>query len=464
MGGIFHPSAQYRYPDDMSGLANALIAAAYRREQQRMNEMALRAASEDRQAMAEERRQRTQNERFQNDLAIANLEQSAAANTPRSAAPTVPLVRQMPILNEETGGLSPDEAAYIGGDTQVPKEFTEVRPPGRAPIKVPLRYQEDNPDWTVLTPEAWKTLPAFYQGIWKPGQRLRSRDVGEVGQKILADSIAKSKKVPMYDTEAKADVMVPQSAVDADVNNRYRPPQEGRIATDARVRELAGDAAAAKAETAREKAAAAKAKADDEATNLTDAADRIARGEPAANVGSKYRDQAVAKARAQGARVYTTQQQKDKVVTLESIKDDIVKLRDLLKDPEVAQYVGPGAGRVTGIAQHMPDLPLIGPDIPEKVLEARRLMMNLQDRTLRQRSGAQINPKEMKRITSFTVDPNWRMDRNLVNVEGMLRETDSIIQGELGGEAAPRGASPPAAAPKVTISPAGESVLKKYGF
>ena len=295
---------------------------------------------------------------------------------------------------------------------------------GLPEISVPLPFKEDiqDPDTEVLSQEVWEKLPPVFKARWQPGQRVGSKEIGTVGMKILEQTQAKLPTTKsVYDRQAKQDVLRTEEQVAAEPD-RYGPAQEARL-TAAETRAEAGAArAAAATEAAAAKAEAAK-------TDLDNAADRIANGEPADKVDKSVRDAAVKAARAQGARVYTTQQQKDKVVVLESIQGDVARLKELLAEPKIAAYFGPAAGPITGGMSKLPEIPGMQ-KIPPEVHEARSLMLNLQDRTLRQRSGAQINVAEMKRITQFSPDPSHQLAKTLVNLDHMGKELGGLVDAQ----------------------------------
>jgi hypothetical protein len=344
-------------------------------------------------------------------------------------------------------GLSerPGPSVQLGESRIAPPLLTELTlPSGRKVPIPPIRGSRERMEAAeaakaqegteVVTPEIWDKLPDFYKSRWQPGQRVSTEDIGAVGMQILENArgrVSQPSTKSVYDRVAKQDVLRTEEQISQDPS-RYGPPQEARISSAEDRKARAAEAAAAKATAATEKKTA-----EDQA--IQDAADRIAAGEPAANVSGRYRDAATRIARERGARVYTTQPQKDKVVTLDSIKKDVDRLTELLQDPKIAMYFGVMAGPVTALAQRVPEIPIVGPHIPPEVHEARSLMLNLQDRVLRQRSGAQINQAEMKRVTQFSPDPGHRLSKTLVNLAKMGAEIDDLISGQLGAPSASKG-------------------------
>ena len=88
--------------------------------------------------------------------------------------------------------------------------------------------------------------------------------------------------------------------------------------------------------------------------------------------------------------------------------------------------------------------------VPPRVMTMRAIMLSLQDRQLRERSGAQINEAELKRIAQFSPNPDRTRDWNLQRLRLMEQTVLGQIQQILGRSSFPGRASAPANTPKPT--------------
>lgn len=164
---------------------------------------------------------------------------------------------------------------------------------------------------------------------------------------------------------------------------------------------------------------------------------------------------------AAGIPVYRNAKHKESYETLNVMKQDAQELADLIgtgdeitPDQEmVRKYLGPLMGDITaaatggGIKEAMLKLNPIARalglgDVPEKVRRAVALMFNLSDRRVRERSGAQVNEKELDRIMRFTMAPNLSVSQIVSNLGNLQREISTTQQayapiGGAGGSKAP---------------------------
>ncbi len=138
-------SPQYRYPDLVERLSAMLTDIQARREDQALQQTQLARQARIDAAAEEERQRQVARQDLQQQISLAQLERGAAAETPLTEAPQAPLATQpLPGLTEEHGALSPEEAAYVGGETPVPKRQVEITLPGGRKIPLaPLQYKEE---------------------------------------------------------------------------------------------------------------------------------------------------------------------------------------------------------------------------------------------------------------------------------------------------------------------------------
>lgn len=133
-----------------------------------------------------------------------------------------------------------------------------------------------------------------------------------------------------------------------------------------------------------------------------------------------------------GIPVFRDQDQKKGYQNIQAILKDAAELQDLLKDKDVLKYMGPIRGTLTTYATGGGPiegaLTFLG-DVPDKVRKAASLMFNLSDRRVRERSGAQVNEKELDRIMRFTVAPHLNPSQIQSNLEQMVREFQTIQEG-----------------------------------
>lgn len=154
--------------------------------------------------------------------------------------------------------------------------------------------------------------------------------------------------------------------------------------------------------------------------NIADFADQLQTGATTlAQVPLAYRGEASRKAKEAGGVdnlgvVYSDPKQRDKVTDLRELANKGKELRSLLQDPDVASWFGKGRGLVGQALQDWFNA------APENVRRAYTLAADLSDKTLRARSGAQINEQEYKRIMRFTADPNAPADKNITNLDNMM--------------------------------------------
>lgn len=140
------PILNYQYPDLVQRLAAMLAQGQRDQEERSIHEQQLARQARLDAANEEDRQRQHASEDLAQQVQAANLERAQAAQTTLAEAPTVPLgSEKLPALTEEHGGLSPDEAAFIGTETQVPKRQLEALtlPSGKKIPLAPLQYKPE---------------------------------------------------------------------------------------------------------------------------------------------------------------------------------------------------------------------------------------------------------------------------------------------------------------------------------
>jgi len=220
----------------------------------------------------------------------------------------------------------------------------------------------------------------------------------------------------------------------------------------------------------RKKRIAAAGKTGDEPFDIDSAVNSVTKsggtlvGEVPQKLRSTVRAAAVAAGGIDGTGfVPDTEKDLDKFNFLMEYRSKMLRLNDLLRNPNVAKKVGFFMGRVTDWTKEM-ELPGADPE----VIEAFDLMKDLSDTVLRQRSGQASAIKEADRIVGFSISPKKSLAANQQNLIGMINATHSVLssigaktpwnskQWSRGRVASPESkpSAAPSAAPKRVLNPA----------
>jgi hypothetical protein len=143
--------------------------------------------------------------------------------------------------------------------------------------------------------------------------------------------------------------------------------------------------------------------------------------------GAAKRPEIRKQAQERGIPVFESATNQKTANVLAGIYEEAQELKNLLSLDKVKAAIGMFAGRLTALQGRLFDN--LDPDVQRAI----QLMTSLSDTELRKRSGAAVTLPEMKRILSFSTDPNQPYGHNITAINGLLKSSNRDYYNLSGG-------------------------------